>query len=79
MNVRICPKCQSLNVHRSRRRGMESLAAVFFVRPFRCHACEHRFWGSILSTSLAPRPKKKRRSHSDEDEIAAAGEETPPK
>ena len=38
---RRCPKCQSENVFRSRRRALEYL--VPFYRPFRCYGCERRF------------------------------------
>ena len=40
-NCRRCPKCQSENVFRSRRRTLEYL--VLFYRPFRCYNCERRF------------------------------------
>lgn len=46
--TRLCPKCQSENVFRSRRRTLEYL--VPFYRPFRCYSCERRF----LMFSLAP-------------------------
>lgn len=39
--TRRCPKCQSENVFRSRRRALEYL--VPFYRPFRCYLCERRF------------------------------------
>lgn len=40
-DLRKCPKCQSENVFRSRRRALECL--VLFYRPFRCYTCERRF------------------------------------
>ncbi len=46
--TRLCPKCQSENVFRSRRRTLEYL--VPFYRPFRCYSCERRF----LMFSIAP-------------------------
>lgn len=46
--TRRCPKCQSENVFRSRRRALEYL--VPFYRPFRCYTCERRF----LMFSVAP-------------------------
>ena len=40
-DVRKCPKCQSENVFRSRRRSLEYLLP--FLRPYRCYSCERRF------------------------------------
>ena len=40
-DVRKCPKCQSENVFRSRRRSLEYLLPFF--RPYRCYSCERRF------------------------------------
>lgn len=40
-DVRRCPKCNSENVFRSRRRTLEYLLPFF--RPYRCYSCERRF------------------------------------
>ncbi len=40
-DARRCPKCQSENVFRSRRRTLEYLLPFF--RPYRCYSCERRF------------------------------------
>ncbi len=48
--IRRCPKCQSENVFRSRRRTLEYL--VPFYRPFRCYSCERRF---LMFTPLPTR------------------------
>lgn len=40
-DVRRCPKCQSENVFRSRRRTLEYFLPFF--RPYRCYSCERRF------------------------------------
>lgn len=40
-DVRKCPKCNSENVFRSRRRTLEYLLPFF--RPYRCYSCERRF------------------------------------
>ncbi len=48
--TRRCPKCQSENVFRSRRRTLEYL--VPFYRPFRCYNCERRF---LMFTPLPTR------------------------
>ena len=54
MNVRICPQCHSLEVHRSRRRGFVErfLLAFVFKRPFRCDSCKTRYYGYVYSTPL---------------------------
>jgi predicted Zn-ribbon and HTH transcriptional regulator len=39
-----CPHCGGDRVHRSRYRGLEWLAIVLLVRPFRCHECSFRYW-----------------------------------
>ncbi len=39
--IRVCPKCQSENIFRSRRRTLEYLLPFF--RPYRCYSCERRF------------------------------------
>jgi hypothetical protein len=44
--IMICSQCRSVRVHQSRREGMieKRLLALFFVRPFRCEECDHRFF-----------------------------------
>lgn len=40
-----CPKCTSTNVRRASRSGMwEEILRLFFVAPFRCRACRHKFY-----------------------------------
>jgi hypothetical protein len=40
-----CPKCTSTNVRRATRAGMwEEFLRLFFVAPFRCRACRHKFY-----------------------------------
>jgi len=40
-----CPKCTSTNVRRSARSGMwEEFLRLFFISPFRCRACRHKFY-----------------------------------
>ena len=56
--VRKCPKCQSENVFRSRRRSLEYLLPFF--RPYRCYSCERRF----LMISRAPKGQRVRLEHS---------------
>lgn len=41
-----CPVCRSKSVYRSRRRGVieRTILTMAFVKPFRCQACESRFF-----------------------------------
>jgi len=40
-----CPKCTSTNVRRASRTGMwEEFLRLFFIAPFRCRACRHKFY-----------------------------------
>ena len=43
--VGYCPKCTSTNVRRAQRSGLfEEFLRLFFVAPFRCRACRHKFY-----------------------------------
>lgn len=49
--ARICPKCSSPRIHRSRRRGAaEHLLALCGLKPRRCHECNARF--ATLGSSI---------------------------
>jgi hypothetical protein len=40
-----CPKCTSTNVRRANRHGLwEEMLRLFFIAPFRCRACRHKFY-----------------------------------
>jgi hypothetical protein len=40
-----CPNCTSTNVRRAYRKGIwEEILRVFFIAPFRCRACRHKFY-----------------------------------
>ena len=40
-----CPKCTSTNVRRANRSGVfEEFLRLFFIAPFRCRACRHKFY-----------------------------------
>ena len=40
-----CPKCTSTNVRRANRSGIwEEVLRLFFIAPFRCRACRHKFY-----------------------------------
>jgi transposase-like protein len=46
---RMCPKCGSYDVRRSRGGGLRaSLARVFGRYPLRCRSCRRRFFGLAL-------------------------------
>jgi hypothetical protein len=42
----LCPSCASHAIYKSRRKGLVEriLHAVFFVTPFRCGACDERYF-----------------------------------
>jgi hypothetical protein len=41
----ICPKCKESRAHRSHRLGVkDTIAAWFAIKPYRCHACNNRFY-----------------------------------
>ncbi len=43
--VGFCPMCTSQNVRRTGRQGMfEEFLRLFFIAPFRCRACKHKFY-----------------------------------
>jgi hypothetical protein len=40
-----CPKCTSTKIRRAYRHGVwENLLRLFFIAPFRCRACRHKFY-----------------------------------
>ena len=40
-----CPSCTSTDVRRANRVGMfESFLRLFFIAPFRCRSCRHKFY-----------------------------------
>jgi hypothetical protein len=40
-----CPKCTSTHVRRANRSGLwEEFLRLFFIAPFRCRACRHKFY-----------------------------------
>ncbi len=49
----LCPQCHSLQCRRSRRRGaVDFFLSIFKLRPWRCVACEHRFYAWLVPASL---------------------------
>ena len=46
-SVRFCPKCTSTNVRLATRSGaFQECLRLFWIVPFRCRACRHKFFGS---------------------------------
>jgi DNA-directed RNA polymerase subunit RPC12/RpoP len=44
MRELLCPQCSGKLVQRTRRRGLrERLWSLFWIYPFRCQRCGHRF------------------------------------
>ena len=39
-----CPKCREQNVRRSHRRFFDYIFSAVGMVPYRCNACEHRFY-----------------------------------
>jgi len=40
-----CPKCTSTSIRRATRSGLwEEFLRLFFIAPFRCRACRHKFY-----------------------------------
>jgi uncharacterized coiled-coil protein SlyX len=43
--LRFCPACTSRDIRRTSRKGVfEQVLRLFFVAPFRCRACRHKFY-----------------------------------
>ncbi len=41
----ICPKCKENKAHRSHRSGTaDRIRSWIAIKPYRCHACNHRFY-----------------------------------
>ena len=50
----ICPRCQSSRCNRSHRRGAVDFAlTALSLRPWRCRACEHRFFARIVPLTFS--------------------------
>lgn len=44
-NVLFCPKCTSRRIRRANRSGvLDEFLRLFFIAPFRCRACRHKFY-----------------------------------
>jgi hypothetical protein len=52
-----CPVCGGKRIYRSRRKGIveRRLLTLIFIKPFRCKACDCRFFrSSITAQSASP-------------------------
>jgi hypothetical protein len=50
----ICPQCRSADCYRSRRGGFtDFLGTLARLRPWRCHACDKRFYAWSVATAFA--------------------------
>jgi predicted nucleic acid-binding Zn ribbon protein len=70
MPERVCPKCSSAYVKRVSRVGPEHLMSLFYIYPFRCEPCGHRFrlfqWGvTYTKIELDRRNGRKRRGRGE--------------
>ena len=66
MSQPVCPKCSSDYIERVSRIGSERLISLFYIYPFRCQPCGHRFrlfqWGvTYTKIQLDRRTGRKRR------------------
>jgi len=59
--IRRCPKCNSLAVRRSHRRGLHEqiILRILLQRPFRCQDCEQRHYGFVLARSAHAGPSRR--------------------
>ena len=48
----LCPACGSTEVHPSRRRTLDYIAAIFLTAPYRCHRCHCRFYRLFFLTRV---------------------------
>jgi len=54
--AKLCPKCFSPNVRRSRRRSVgDHLAILVFRQPYRCRMCRHRYMQFIFGEEVRGR------------------------
>jgi hypothetical protein len=55
----LCPNCASAATHRSKRKGLleQMLHAVFFISPYRCNACDERYFRWRLPVHSAEKPQ----------------------
>ena len=58
---RYCPECRGKDIRKSTRRGIheKSILPLFLLRPFRCMACNSRYYGLFFAArTYAEIPKE---------------------
>ncbi|MBV8207230.1 MAG: hypothetical protein JO041_10590 [Acidobacteria bacterium] len=82
--MRICPRCEATDVHRSRRRGFfeHTVLRVIRKRPFRCFACGYRYYDhpeavAVKATGDHGNPRTKK-AESESAKPGAADPSIPP-
>jgi hypothetical protein len=55
-----CPNCASAAIRRSRRQGFleQVLHRVLFISPYRCNACDNRYFRLRLPVQPAEKPPR---------------------
>lgn len=50
----ICPQCRSADCFRSHRGGVaDFFGTLIYLRPWRCHGCDKRFYAWVVATAFA--------------------------
>src|SRR5579862_2718081 len=60
-NELVCPRCSSIEIYRSRRRGLafeRFLLPLAGFRPYRCIRCDKRFYSRIPRNSSVPEQQR---------------------
>ncbi len=78
MLAKICPKCHSTSVHRSKRRNLADYAVILLLRrPYRCRVCRHRFLQYVFAKRVHTHDGEPdaapfiRQEEGDSDEVGA--------
>jgi DNA-directed RNA polymerase subunit RPC12/RpoP len=53
--TRRCPYCNSAELRRSRTRSLERLLRLARIRPYRCDACDARFYARDIASPVVGR------------------------
>jgi transposase-like protein len=56
----LCPQCASASIRRSRKSGIleQVLHSVLFISPYRCNACDKRYYRLRLPVHSAEKPSR---------------------
>jgi hypothetical protein len=57
----VCPNCASTAIYKSRRKGLleQLLHSLLFVSPYRCGACDQRYFRFRFSAPPADKPRQR--------------------